>query len=250
MGLTRRIKVDNTTIEYSPDQSLRVKDLRPRSVSMHHISASILPYAFPNMRSMQILNLYASVHGIPQATPALTWPADLSIRFWPFILRNTIQVNTMRVNIVTAGGVGNEMRMNLYDSNDDTYGTPIDHQYFGWPRIKLLATDWTFDTSTTGIKSITLSPPLTLTKGRVYWYALQNNNVGTKPDLNLDVWPHRLLLGIGSGFTESRHGLIYNSNVYQTLPSDISVSPGYGNLVVTATAYPPSLQFSFTFISI
>lgn len=245
------VYTDNLTIEYVPPDNaeIGIKDLRLRSVSMHHVSALILPYGFLNMKSTQTLAAWVSVrYGVPASSTG-TWPADTNVRFWPFMPRNTVQVTAMRMNVSTAGGVGNEFRLNLYDGNDDTYGTAIDDAYFGWPRTKLLSTDWTFATDTTGIKSITLSPPLTLTKGRVYWMAMQNNNTSTTPNLTADV-AVPLTLGISpSTFTTVHFALRHDSGVYGPLPNDISVNPGYPVLQTSALACP-TLQISFTFVSI
>ncbi|MEM1970949.1 MAG: hypothetical protein QXM92_00600, partial [Candidatus Anstonellales archaeon] len=143
MGLTRRIKVDNTTIEYTPDQGLRVKDLgittakiadqavdtfkiaRPaiipdhlftRSVMRKHLGIPAPNYALMNMRSTQQLGLWLNVYyGVTAGS--VTWPSDTNIRIWPFIPLNTIQVTDLRINITTAAGAGNELRLNLYDGN-------------------------------------------------------------------------------------------------------------------------------------
>lgn len=246
------VDVDNTTIEYVPPSNteIGIKDLRQRSVSMHHVAALIPNYGFLNMKSTAILGLWVSVrYGAPTNNTG-TWPANTAIYIWPFMPRNTIQVNAMRMNVSTAGGSGNEMRVNLYDGNDNTYNIPIDDPYFGWPRIKLLATDWTFSTSTTGIKSITLSPPLILTKGRVYWFAIQNNNTSTKPNLTADTTGQQLPLGISpSSFTAENYALLYAPGVYENLPNDIYNYPSHSNLQ-PASIFAPTLQISFTFVSI
>lgn len=246
------VYTDNLTIEYVPPDNaeIGIKDLRLRSVSMHHVSALIPSYGFLNMKSTQTLAAWVSVRYASSTINTGTWPADTTVRFWPFMPRNTVQVTAMRMNVSTAGGAGNELRLNLYDGNDDTYGTAIDNAYFGWPRTKLLSTDWTFATDTTGIKSITLSSPLTLTKGRVYWMAMQNNNTSTKPSLTADTTGQQLVLGISpSTFTTEYYALQHAPGVYGPLPNDISVNPGYPNLQ-TSSVVCPSLQILFTFVSI
>lgn len=219
-----------------------------RSVFQKHIGVFIPSYGFMNMKSSQQLGLWVDVRygSITNTTGA--WGADTNIRFWPFIPRNTVQVTAIRVNVSAAASAGNAMRFNIYDGNNETYGTGPDDAYYYWPRTKLLADDWLIDTTTTGVKSITLSSPLTLYRGKMYWFAMQNNNTGTtKPSLSACTTGQQFVLGqTASTFTSDIYALMLTGVAYGPLPNDIS--PSYAN-IATSTLVAPSVQIQYTYVS-
>ncbi|MEM1971185.1 MAG: hypothetical protein QXM92_01825 [Candidatus Anstonellales archaeon] len=218
------------------------------SVFQKHLGILVPFYGFMNMRSSQQLGLWVDVRYGYVNTNTGAWPADTNIRFWPFILRNTVQVNAIRVNVSTAASAGNAMRFNIYDGNGDTsYFTSPDDPYFYWPRTKLLTNDWLIDTTTTGVKSITLSPALTLEKGKMYWFAMQNNNTGTtKPSLSACAATNQFILGLTTTFTDVSCGLMLTGIVYGSLPNDIS--PYYANMATTSLI-APSVQIQYEYVS-
>ncbi|MEM2857219.1 MAG: hypothetical protein QW416_08980, partial [Candidatus Nitrosocaldaceae archaeon] len=160
---------------------------------------------------------------------------------------NTVQVNAIRVNVSTAASAGNAMRFNIYDGNNETYNTDPDNAYYYWPRTKLLDSDWIFDTTSTGIKSITLSPPLTLDRGKMYWFAMQNNNTGTnKPSLSACTTGQQFVLGqTASAFNTDHYALMITGVAYGPLPNDIS--PSYASLT-TSSLFAPSVQIQYTYL--
>ncbi|MEM4317546.1 MAG: hypothetical protein QXQ68_05755, partial [Candidatus Nitrosocaldaceae archaeon] len=220
-----------------------------RSVFQKHIGVLIPSYGFMNMKSSKQLGLWVDVRyaAVTNATTG-AWPADTNIRLWPFIPRNTVQVNAVRVNVNTAASAGNAMRFNIYDGNGDSnYLTSPNDPYFYWPRTKLLDSDWIFDTTTTGIKSITLSPALILSQGKMYWFAMQNNNIGTtKPILSACTTGHQFVLGqTAPAINNDVYALMLTGVAYGPLPNDIS--PSYAN-IITSSLFAPSVQIQFNYL--
>jgi hypothetical protein len=139
-----------------------LKDLKERNHNV--LENRDVPYAHPASAISGILQgdislyrrsgRYYSMHYAGGNTVGL--PLSVQIQALPFVVINTISVNSIAIDVTINGGAGSKTRLGLYADNGLVYPG------------SLLVDAGVTDNSTTGVKELAISPAQALTNG-LYW---------------------------------------------------------------------------------